>query len=56
MEQSTIYFKQISLFDDLPLPTLDDIIFQYYPMFYAEEYIKEDCNEEKDPIQKELQF
>ena len=57
MNTSTIFFKQVALFDNLPLPEIDDIIWQHYPLYFCSEEEKEEIlNEEQNSLQKELQF
>lgn len=57
MNTSTIFFKQVALFDNLPPPEIDDIIWQHYPLYFCNDEEREEIlNETKDPLQKELQF
>lgn len=57
MNTQTIFFKQLDLFSDLPVPKIDDIIWQHYPLYFCNDEEREEIlNETKDPLQKELQF
>ena len=62
MNTQTIFFKQLALFSDflfsdLPVPKIDDIIWQHYPLYFCNDEEREEIlNETKDPLQKELQF